>query len=505
MLLRITTLLCLLTVASIGRAQVRHPVKCLTPHQIRNPKAAKPLFEYPTVFRDSILSRSGLFLIHYDASSNTADSITAPDYVQRAAAEADSAYEFEIVQLGYPQPAFTRGSHYDLFLSPLHLIQPSPPYGATYVLDENPLPASPSGNDRRRSYVVVDNAFTDAAYTTKGFDALRITIFHEFFHLVQFADFGWPTQDDVYFQEMSSVWMEWLSTPYVKDYLQYAPSYMNNLELRFDLMPDLGKYGEYLFAAYLSNEYGEDIVRNIWEQYRDNTTDPITAIDLGLSSYLRGDTWRNEYMFFGVYLIRTGRHFAGWSYIPDASTLPFDTLVLHKLKRDSTWSFSTSALSLTFAETGDVDTCITIIARDTNRNLQSNGSLTFFGNGADSLSLDSSQAYRIGKVCFNPLRDSLQVFPQPFILQNGAQDIVYFVASSRYTPPVSTVLDIYSISGTHVRQHDMGAKAVSFREDWCATWDGLDDLGHAVESGEYIYKLKVDGALKVGKIVVVRK
>jgi flagellar hook assembly protein FlgD len=44
-----------------------------------------------------------------------------------------------------------------------------------------------------------------------------------------------------------------------------------------------------------------------------------------------------------------------------------------------------------------------------------------------------------------------------------------------------------------------------YKGSWNAEWDGRDDNGLLVPSGEYIYTLHVDGALKVGKVVVVRK
>jgi flagellar hook assembly protein FlgD len=47
--------------------------------------------------------------------------------------------------------------------------------------------------------------------------------------------------------------------------------------------------------------------------------------------------------------------------------------------------------------------------------------------------------------------------------------------------------------------------ALPFQGTWNAVWDGRDDNGNLVQSGEYLYTLHVDGALKVGKIVVVRK
>ncbi|MDP4198721.1 MAG: hypothetical protein Q8922_13875 [Bacteroidota bacterium] len=501
MLLRTAIVLVLLS-SVIGRAHGQHSIKCLTPHQVLNPKSAKLLSVFPTGFRDSIFSPSGRFLIHYNANASNADSITAPDYVERARVELDSAYNFEIDQLGYPQPAFTRGAHYDIFLSPLHLIL-SPPYGATYVLAENPLPASPSGNERRRSYIVIDNAFTDVAYYTKGFDALRITIFHEFFHLVQFADYGWPTQEDVYFQELSSVWMEWLSTPGVKDYLQYAGSYMHTIDLPFDRSPDLGIYGEYLWDAYLTHRFDTSIVKEIWANYRDATSDPITAFGLALEHH--GSSWCPEYEQFGAALAQSGRRYTGASFLPDATVLPLDTLPIHVLPHDSTWSFVSLALSLQFPEFGlGADTCVAVISRDTDRSLQDNGSFVFFVSGNEKLTVDHPEAYCDTELCSTPLVAGPDVFPNPLVVRSS-EDFAYILASTNARQPVSTVLDVYSLGQVLVRHTDMGNRAIPVRETWNATWDGRDDLGHTVQSGEYIYKLRVDGALKVGKIVVVRK
>src|SRR5579883_368653 len=237
------------------------PVKCLTRNLIVSPKARQPLFFFDTTFRNSLVSPSGRFVIHYDATASNPDSVAPPEFVERAAEEADSAYDFEVNILGYDPPATRWDNHYHIYLSPLHLdVQDGRPYGFTFWNTNDILPSSPSGNVRTRSYSVVDDSF-GYAYPTHWFDALRITIFHEFFHQIQFSKYGKPPTfgpDYVFFQEMSSVWMEWLSTPNVKDYLNYVKSYLSTLDTRFDLSPSSG-YGQYIFFASLSNRYGRDI------------------------------------------------------------------------------------------------------------------------------------------------------------------------------------------------------------------------------------------------------
>ena len=488
-------------------AQISAPnhIKCATPLISSNPKAKSPFFALPVGITDSIFSPSHLFLIHFDAVSANTDSITAPAFAQRAAEEADSAYEFEVNDLGYTPPAFTTNGHYDIYLVPLHSSIQYEAYGLTAPLDGGALPPSPSGNERTRSYCMIDNAFESNIYATKGYDAERITIFHEFFHLIQFSEYGHPPPEYIFFQEMTSVWMEWLSTPNVKDYLNYVNSYLNSLDTRFDISPS-GGYGQYLYFAYLTHRFDTSIVKDtgivkeIWTYYRDSSTDPITCIDRVLRRH--GSSFCMEYQRFGAELMQTGRRYTGTSLLPDAQALDADTIQVHIIPADSTMNFVTFALSLQFAGAGSGgDTCIAVIARDTNRMLESNATIELPSPGHYVFNADESSAYCDTEVCLFPLTAAVQVFPNPFVLDG--HDSAYLQASTLQTPPVSVVLDVYSLNSVNMRHAQEHAQPV--RGAWNATWDGRDDNGHLVESGEYVYTLLVDGALKVGKIVVVRK
>jgi hypothetical protein len=503
-------------------SMLKHPIKCATSASAMKPQAGTYPYTWalPTGFPDSILSPSGRFMIYYYAASANPDSIATLAFAQRAAEDADSAYAFEIDTLGYTMPAYTvqyydavghdSVHHYNIYLTSFHTPYGYEAYGATFILDSGRLTDSPSGNYRFRSYIQTDDSFTSDIYATHGTDALRITIFHEFFHVIQFSGYGHPPNFDapnpnyVYFQEMSSVWMEWLSTPTVKDYLNYVAQYLSTLDNRFDLSPSEG-YGQYIYFAYLTHRFNDTgIVRKIWNYYRDSSTDPITCID----EVLRRDyesSFCEEYERFGAEIIQTGRRYSGQSILPDAQLLPVDTIPVVTLALDSPWGSQALALSLQFVDAGnDKDTCIEVLARDTNRNIQPNYTITFSGLGTPpNVVLDDTAAFCDSEICILPLSASsgLQVYPAPFISDGASQ--TYIIASTNTSPPISVVMNIMDLSMNEIRSTKTAA--LPFRGTWNAVWDGRDDNGKLVQSGEYLYTLHVDGALKVGKIVVVRK
>ncbi len=504
-----------------------HSIKCAT---LAAEKPLGGIYPYtwplPTGFSDSILSPSGRFMIYYIAASSDTDSVATPAFAEHAAEDADSAYAFEIGDLGYIIPAFTvqyydpvkndTVRHYNIYLTAFHEPYGYEAYGATFILDSGQLTSSPSGNYRFRSYIQTDDAFASDIYATHGYDALRITIFHEFFHMIQFSGYGHPPNFDapnpnyVYFQEMSSVWMEWLSTPTVKDYLNYVAQYLSTLDTRFDLNPCEG-YGQYIYFAYLTHRYNDTgIVQKIWDYYRDSSTDPITCIDEVLRRDY-GSSFCEEYERFGAEIIQTGRRFSGESILPDAQVLPVDTIHVATLALDSVWQSQALGLSLQFADAGlGQDTCIEVIARDTNRNIQPNYSIEFTVLGAPpSLIFEDTPAFCDSEICLLPLTATspgLQVFPDPFL--PDVTPNVYLVASTNNTPPISVVMNIMDLSMNEIRSTNV--PTLPFRGTWNAVWDGRDDNGKLVESGEYLYSLHVADALqgtmlKVGKIVVVRK
>ncbi len=442
-------------------------------------------------------------MIYFDSRNTDPDSNTTITYAQRAALEADSAYAFEMGVLGYTPPVPTIYGHYAFVLAPEHSGDEA--YGETRILEGGELSNAPDGNERWRAYSVVDNAFSSSIYATHGYDALRITIFHEFFHVTQFSGYGYPPADYVYFQEMSAVWMEWLSTPNVKDYLQYVPYYLSALDRRLDIPTEIGQYGQFLLFAYLTHRFEDtSIVRKIWEYYRDSSTDPITCMDEVLRRDY-GSSLCQEYQNFGTELMQTSWRFNGQSLLPDATVLPLDTIAVGTLALGSTTGFVTDALTLHFWDAGvGPDTCIEILARDTDRALESDGSIEFASLAfPPTVTPDSPSAYCDSEICFTPFvpEAGLDVHPNPFV-SDGLSE-AYILASTNPFPPISVVMNIMNLRMEEVRSTKV--PAIPFKGSWNAVWDGRDDNQSLVPSGEYLYALHVDGTLKVGKIMVVRK
>ncbi|HEY3875868.1 MAG TPA: hypothetical protein VGM92_10350, partial [Candidatus Kapabacteria bacterium] len=239
------------------------------------------------------------------------------------------------------------------------------------------------------------------------------------------------------------------------------------------------------------------------EYYRDSSADPITCID----EVLRRDyhsSFCEAYESFGAGVIQTGRRFGGETVIPDAAVLPVDKIPVETIPVSSIVPVQIAALSLQFFDAGiGQDTCIAVLARDTNRELVSNGTIEFLSlDTSPVISLDNPSASCDTEVCMIPLSAaSLEVFPEPFV--PSVSSPAYLVASMNEAAPISLAMNILDLNMNEIRS-TKGAP-VPFRGSWVATWDGLDDNGHPVPSGEYFYSLHVDGALKVGKIVLVRK
>ena len=69
------------------------------------------------------------------------------------------------------------------------------------------------------------------------------------------------------------------------------------------------------------------------------------------------------------------------------------------------------------------------------------------------------------------------------------------------TPGGPTTIDIYDISGRHIRRIFMGRLE---NGEYRRTWDGLDEKGRKVSSGVYFYRIKSGRHTARGKLVLLR-
>jgi hypothetical protein len=99
-----------------------------------------------------------------------------------------------------------------------------------------------------------------------------------------------------------------------------------------------------------------------------------------------------------------------------------------------------------------------------------------------------------GGVAAPPAIDlELRVEPNPF---HGATSIAYRLARAG-----AAVLDVYDVSGRHVRTLAFEPQAAGGHE---ATWDGRDAAGRDVPSGAYLVRLRSPEGERSARAVLLR-
>ena len=177
-------------------------------------------------------------------------------------------YRFEVDKLGYRRPVTDRrhggDARFDVYLKDLG----TGLYG--YCVPEYYKPGS-----RRvaSGYCVIDNDFSSSQFAGRPVDNLEVTLAHEFFHAVQFA---YDFTDDPWLLESTAVWMEERFADRVNDNRQYLPYGQVRLpHVPLDTFADPGfHYGNWVWWEYLSQRFGNDIVRRVWSRVDANQGKP---------------------------------------------------------------------------------------------------------------------------------------------------------------------------------------------------------------------------------------
>lgn len=299
------------------------------------------------ILTHSLISPRGWFKIHYSTSGTDAIDVTdslpdgTPRFPYEAGIAADSAYNILVNILGFQSPVADAvdGPQYDIYI----IEYSGDVYGNTYFTSTS-----------QPAYIEIDNNFDESAYYTHGFNALRVTIVHEFFHMIQ-VHYSIPSEQfrDQYWFEMSSVWFEEYCYPDVNDYLNYTQYVFNS-----NPMPSLNEdsyrmYGQGLYPYVLDKEYGfsggKHIMTDIWEQL--GTRDPIVNLKNVLGSARWGNSSLEESLsYYGLYNSFTGSRAYVHHFYPDAAllpTVPFSSISIVP-NVDRTDSYTVPPLSIYF-------------------------------------------------------------------------------------------------------------------------------------------------------------
>ena len=256
------------------------------------------------------------FVLHYTTQGDWAvptrdtNANGIPDFIDASAASWELVWQREVAQLGYPAPKLTTDAAGNVS-SKFHVYFKDMPYYGYCVPENVTLQSlSPVPMGTASAWIVVENDFagflpndedrTGTEVVRTG--ALKVTQAHEFMHALQFNlnvyQSGW-------LMESHATWAEDAVYDDVNDWHWYV-----NRFLRTPSLPITSRfvYGSAYFMNWLSERYGVDVARRIWEAAKTNSAsdavrlaafggawEPIAAFapaqpTLGLSDFASGAT-----------------------------------------------------------------------------------------------------------------------------------------------------------------------------------------------------------------------
>jgi len=500
-----------------------------------------PYFDRPDLPLD-ILSPSGKFRIHYTTfgvdkvNSEDKNNNGIPDYVELAAEYFDHSHSIIVDSLGYNPPApdsSGKGREFDVYL-----ISMSRTYGITWLEE-----TVPGVVDAYSCYIEVDNDFF--GFKTTPLQALMVTSAHEYFHAVQV---GYRYRDeDVFFMEMCSTWMEDFIYKQVNDYLQYINNFFKNINYPFYYTnKSWFEYGSCLWNHMITKKYGVELIRKVWELVPEQTA--FNSIQQVLQQY--DTTFKLELVSFGLWNYFTGSRANTISYYSEGDLYPEvnfekeydigeETIILtdqmRKLSSIFYYSYDTingnniGLIVTNFAIpndnylTTDRDSLeITIVSisdiqkRDSTF-FRKNNLVKLTDNIGIRLSVNEGKDWFAQAVVtdFNDNHEITQffppffitepenrnfinnVFPNPFIIDQNIPLIITYVVSDKKAGELA----IYTSEGRLVTKDGFEGSNQSYR---IFDWDGRDKNGNLVSSGIYIVLLRVGGFVDIKKIAIIR-
>jgi hypothetical protein len=463
------------------------------------------------VLSSTIVSPSGKFTIHYDATGYNAPSYSMSDL----AIALDSAYAFEIGFLGFPAPPINSSvdpdGRYHVYVTDLSNV-----YGYTTPEDE-----VTTGSHTYTSYISIHNSFS--GFYTEGIDAARVTVAHEFHHAIQLGNYYVrETQnndiEDLFFYEMTSTSMEEFVYNSLNDYYAYLSTFFRNTSLS---MVNHNGYDYILWNLYLKNKFGYGIIKRQWELL--NKYRAIVAIYNSIAE--NSSSFTKEFSEFAKWCFYTGYRGELKDYFPEADNYPTLSYYLTKNFTASTIS-SFSIEPCSFAPLcyvyGTANDTVVVLATNSNvaaaaANPDSAISGTFqistetisggqqignyYGLLSDVQSAYWSTSYFLNNSDIVGAR-SRNTFPHPnpFYMNRFADLGSVFLPLDSDDESAEADLYIYDVS-MHLLQA-LHKPTIMDRQLY-VVWKPLKDMSTRLGSGVYIYQIKTAKKSITGKITII--
>jgi hypothetical protein len=483
------------------------------------------------------ISSKNHFRIHYTLTGADAvspvdsDGNGVPDYIDEAAKSLEYAYHVEVDSLKFnPPPADDAdGPEWDLYIENI-----SGSYGWTNI--DRLVSMDP---DVYTSYITLDNDYTQTQ--TKGLNGLKVSIAHEFFHMIQLGYNARTGSTGGYFadqflMEASSTWMEDVVYDGINDYYNYLDGFFEQNDIRFDTLDGWREYGLCLWFHFLVKHLDSiDFVRRVWNEIL--SFPAVEANDHALQQYY-GTTFSDELGLFYAWNYRTGSRADSLDTYPEGGAYP-------EIKADGEFSLDTqSSVNADVVTTGaryyrfqnpvgDRYTFVLTNVRRSDADESDPVSLSLSENAqTPSTKIDAglyahasvSQAVnwrnyfcveRSGHVsAMAALNDTIQPTKAeslPASIPSPCDFSKYSFVSIPFTLTqfISVHLYVFSSSGYKVvdKTFEVNDPNLAMRNigEYKIEWNGLDDGGNPVAGGIYVYAIVADGkVVRREKIAVLR-
>ncbi len=468
----------------------------------------------------SIVSPSGFFRVHFDTSG-----YDIPGYdVSEFAIALDSAYNYEVNILGYPEPpkdGIAGGDDkYDVYIT-----SAAGGYGATFWEDS----VGNIGNTTQyNSYIKVHNNFNN--FYTTGINAARVTAAHEFHHAIQVGNYI-VRSSDFYYYELTSTSMEEFVYDSINDYYNYMKSYFKNPTRRFTRFSgsndgyDLAIWNIFLhekFGDGTPNE-GDEIIKRSWELMRDKNYRAIVAIQNALHEY--GYKFSDMFKEFGVWCYFTGYRTKENTYFDEAANYPL-------IKSTENVTLTSSIMPLTIISEPASLNYISIV--DYSQGIADSITAELSNSDVEGTLTDDNSTSIEFTLDTNPFSGSTSISEKYFVKIDGEKsnyignsyiinnelasnyitrtttDFVYpqpFRYDKYESISIPTNADLSGNSDLYIYSSDMnlvynGVSKISSSGQFVVTWNGLSNKGKRLASGVYIFVTKAGGKIKKGKLVI---
>ncbi len=445
----------------------------------------------------SFISPRGWFRIHYYKTG-----YNAPVYdINEIAKAADSSYSYEVNFLGYRSPPPDNGAggddKYDIYI-----INEGGYYGGT-------TPDQLITDSTWTSFMDIDNAFGNNFYT-KGIDAARVTIAHEFHHAIQIGNYINRYNADGFYYELTSTSMEEFVYPSIDDYIQYIASYLRNPQQTFNNTSNVyNGYNLAIWNIFLRDRFGPNIIKLTWELMPVERA--LNAIDKAIQQQQTGSDFKTELNKFGQWTYFTGVRDDG-KHFKEAANYP----LISPTEITNSITVGSEAISNNFFKmynnsSGGKDSVITLITNsDVAGGITSPVSILQF---TYTLSISPiSGGKKIAENFYSKLEppsnslteanvlggnvifaETDYPFPQPF--KYSLYNVINFPVAANGEKTAQ--LYIYSVDMNLVY-----SGLINIVGNQIISWNCLDNNGMKLGTGVYIFVTKTGDTIKKGKFVI---